>query len=363
MQIEESIDFAVIGHQDSWPNIQSIINGMRSGENIPLTIEQVKGTFSYIPPRSIFSMKARSKTGKTVNGIYIETFIDPDELTPYFLRKNINKVNEAIAVALNRKARIIALGGFTSIVLEGNLSRFDTGTSKITTGNTLTTAYILEGLSRAASVLSKSLQDCNVLIIGATGDIGTACSNYLINKTKVLLLNARNGKKLESYAHKLKEQSADVRWSTCLEELIPEADIIVCVASSASIEIRNYKKPVIICDAGYPKNLDSKIEKDKGVIVFHGGMGTVNHGYDFYPDYRKYFYDYPSPHIAHGCILEAVVLAFEEKFENFSTGKGNIRPESIDEILGLSLKHGVELAPFYNSGGLCEITGLKSSKG
>ncbi|WP_375323589.1 hypothetical protein [Flagellimonas sp. GZD32] len=355
MENETTIDFAVIGHQDNWPSVQSIINGMRLGENEPLTVEQIKGTYSYIPPRSIFKMTAKSKTGKTVHGIYIETFIDPDELTPHFLRKNINKVNEAINVAIHQKAKIIALGGFTSIVLEGNLSQFDTSASKITTGNTLTSAYILKGISEAVNKLDKRLKDCNVLIIGATGDIGTACSHYLCNRVSALLLNARNGRKLEAFVQQFTGSTAQITWSTHLEELIPMADIIICVASSASIEIKNHKKDVIICDAGYPKNLDSKIEEGNDVFVFHGGMGTVNYGYDFMPDYREHFYNYPKPHIAHGCILEAVVLAFEQKFENFSSGKGNIKIENIDKIHELSVKHGVELAPFYNSKGLCEI--------
>ncbi|GLU42649.1 hypothetical protein [Allomuricauda sp. NBRC 101325] len=363
MENEAHIDFAVIGHQDNWPSVQSIINGMRSGENEPLTVAQIKGTFSYIPPRSIFKMTAKSKTGKTVNGVYIETFIDPDELTPHFLRKNINKVNEAISVALKHKSKIIALGGFTSIVLEGNLSQFDTSSSKITTGNTLTSAYILKGVTDAILKLNKRLQDCNVLIIGATGDIGSACTHYLSSKVKGLLLNARNGRKLEAFAQQFTDTSAEIKWNTRLEELIPMADIIICVASSASIEIKDYKKQVVICDAGYPKNLDTKIEEGNGTFVFHGGMGTVNYGYDFKPDYREHFYNYPRPHIAHGCILEAVVLAFEGKYENFSSGKGNIKTESIDKIHELSVKHGVELAPFYNSKGLCEISLPKSSKG
>ena len=351
-QNPEQLDFAVIGHQDSWPNIEAFINGMRSSNVGNLSLEQIKNTFCFIPPRSIFKMKVRSKTGSLINGVYIETFIDPDKLGPQFLRANIKKVNEAIAVAQSLNAKIIALGGFTSIVLEGNLSAFNTTESKITTGNSLTSAYILKGIKKASEKFNIELKVSNVLIIGATGDIGMACTNYLKGSEKSLLLCARNKRRLENFSSEISEDGYKVKYNTDLYQLISQADIIISAASSNEIEIENYKKPVIICDAGYPKNLELKIDEKDGISLFHGGMGQICYGYDFNPDYTKHFYRYPSPHIGHGCILEAIVLAFENKFENYSSGKGNISKRKIDEIYAMSVKHGLELAPFYNSKGL-----------
>ncbi len=349
---QEQLDFAVIGHQDSWPNIEAFINGMRSADVGNLSPEQIKNTFCFIPPRSIFKMKVRSKTGALINGVYIETFIDPDKLGTQYLRANIKKVNEAITVAQNLNAKIIALGGFTSIVLEGNLNAFNTSKTKITTGNSLTSAYILKGIERASEKFNIELKSSNVLIIGATGDIGMACTNYLKGKVKSLLLCARNKRRLENFSCEISEGGYSVKYDTDLYRLISQADIIISAASSNEIEIENYKKPVMICDAGYPKNLELKIDEMEGISLFHGGMGQIGYGYDFIPDYTKHFYRYPSPHIGHGCILEAVVLAFENKFENYSSGKGNISVQKIDEIYAMSIKHGIEIAPFYNSKGL-----------
>jgi len=346
------LDFAVIGHQDSWQNIKMLLNGMRSIDKGSLSIEKIKDIYSFIPPRSIFKMNVRSKTGAGINGAYIETFIDPDKLDAMHLRGNIKKVSDAIYTAQKLNAKIVTLGGFTSIVLEGNFNAFETSKTKLTTGNTLTSAYILKGIEKVTYEHNIHLSDSNILIIGATGDIGMACANYLKSKVKQLLLCARNKKRLEEYANELTEQSISVRHSTTLNELISEADIIISAASSNDIVIQNSKKPVIICDAGYPKNLEQKIEKETGVFLFHGGMGHLQFGYDFDPDYRKYFYNYPAPDIAHGCILEAVVLAFENKLENYSVGKGNISNHKIEEIYKMSLKHGLDVAPFYNAQGL-----------
>ncbi len=47
-----------------------------------------------------------------------------------------------------------------------------------------------------------------------------------------------------------------------------------------------------------------------------------------------------------------MVLAFENKIENYSTGKGNITTDKIEEIYASGLKQGITLAPFHNAKGL-----------
>jgi hypothetical protein len=49
--------------------------------------------------------------------------------------------------------------------------------------------------------------------------------------------------------------------------------------------------------------------------------------YEFKPDYSNSIYRYEAPHIIHGCILEAMILAFENRSENYSSLKGNITIE------------------------------------
>ena len=297
-------------------------------------------------------MKVRSKTGTEINGAYIETFIEPDKLDIPFVRTNISKVRNAALCAKKMGAKIATLGGFTSIVLEGNLDSFSEGETKFTTGNTLTAAFIVKGIEKAAILKEINLQGSSVLIVGATGDIGIACIKFLKNKIEKFLLCARNIQRLEKLAYELKSENMSVSYSISVLDLIAEADVIICVASSTGIKLTGLKKDVLICDAGYPKNLESKIEATAGVHLFHGGMGQISYGYDFDPNYSNNFYRYAAPYIGHGCILEAIVLAFENKFESYSAGKGNITTESIEEIYKLSLKHGIKLAPFYNSKGL-----------
>ena len=358
------IDFAAIGHQDSWQNISAMVNSLRSPGRELLTCEKIKNIYSYIPSSVLFRVKVRSKTGVEINGAYIETFIDPDKLSTHFIRTNISKVMTAMSRAKKQGFKIVTLGGFTSIILEGNLDAFETGETKFTTGNSLTAAFIVKGIEKAACQLQKDLSQSNILIIGATGDIGMACCHYLKSRVSKLLLCARNLKRLAKMSEDLMKEEIHLQYSVQLQELLPEADIIISVASSSGIRLDHCKKNVLICDAGYPKNIEHQIAENRDVHIFHGGMGQVSCGYDFSPDYSQSMYYYDAPHIAHGCILEAMVLAFEKKYENYSSSKGSITIKKMEEIYSLGVKHGIVLAPFYNSKGLWQeerITGLKNS--
>ena len=346
------IDFAAIGHQDSWQNISAMVNSIRNSGQEALTCEKIKDIYSFIPSSVLFKVKVRSKTGTEINGAYIETFIDPDKLCTQFIRTNISKVVTAMSRAKKGGFKIVTLGGFTSIVLEGNLDCFATGETKFTTGNSLTAAFIVKGIEKAADGLHIDLRQSNILIIGATGDIGTACSHYLKSRANKLLLCARNVQRLNKMAAQLTDEKIALRHSVNLQDLLPEADIIISAASSSGIKLDHCKKNVLICDAGYPKNIEHRISDNREVHVFHGGMGQVSCGYDFSPDYSQSMYYYDAPHIMHGCILEAMVLAFEKKYENYSSAKGNITAEKMEDIYALSVKHGIVLAPFYNAKGL-----------
>ena len=144
------LDFAVIGHQDSWENIMSFINGLRTADQEKLPVEKIKTTYSFIPPRDVFKVRVRSATGTEINGVYIETFIDPDKLDMSFASTNIKKVKNAVSWSQKLGAGVVTLGGFTSIVLEGNLGLSADPSAKYTTGNALTSAYIVKALEKAA---------------------------------------------------------------------------------------------------------------------------------------------------------------------------------------------------------------------
>src|SRR6186713_2906943 len=144
------LDFAIIGHQENWQQVTEFVNSVRRKGLERLSDTKLKNIFPYIPPRELFKIKINSASGQPFTGIYIETFIDPDHLTTEYIRTNISKVKKAAKVAEKLKAKIATLGGFTSIVIEGNTELIAENGTSFTTGNTLTAAFIVKGVEQAA---------------------------------------------------------------------------------------------------------------------------------------------------------------------------------------------------------------------
>jgi len=344
------IDFALIGHQDSWKKITGFTDFLCHGRR--LSAEKVSEVYSFIPPRKIFDIEIQSITGKKAKGCYIETFISPDELGLRHWKKNVIKVKEAADCARKLHANIASLGGFTSIVLEGRNDTLNNGSStRFTTGNSLTAAFIVKSLEKACIKFDKQLENQQLLVIGATGDIGSACVQYFSGMVKKLLLCARQHITLQELQRELQEKGLQAESSTELITLPPQADLIIAIASST---IQNFlpslcKNDVIICDAGYPKNLIFDLRFAFEDRLYCGGMGQIKSGYQFTPSIHHDFYDFPVKDVAHGCMLEGVILAFEKLYIPFSTGRGNITPDKIELIYSLAQKHGITEAPFFNA--------------
>src|SRR6185437_5041112 len=176
----------------------------------------------------------------------------------------------------------------------------------------LTAAFIAMGVEKACAYWQKTLSKSKLLIIGSTGDIGSACASYFSGKVEKLLLCARNAGVLRRQSIELTAKGIWNSASIYLKDLINEADIIISVASSVIHEndFENINCDTIVCDAGYPKNLQSTHIKNHERL-FYGGMGMVTGGYEFENNLERSFYKFPLPSVSHGCLLEAVALAME----------------------------------------------------
>jgi predicted amino acid dehydrogenase len=91
-----------------------------------------------------------------------------------------------------------------------------------------------------------------------------------------------------------------------------------------------------------------------GARIFFGGLGQISGGMTFTPDFHGILNRHPFPDVVHGCLLEGMALALEGRFEPFSQGRGHITPERVAEIEAIAARHGIHLAPFYNSDGPLE---------
>jgi fatty aldehyde-generating acyl-ACP reductase len=341
--------FAAIGHQESWGQIASIVDKMRGSAQPALTEAQLREIVPWIPPRTVgrFTVAA-APNASPIHGVYIDTFITPDELALRPTRRVLDKVRDGIRAAEREGARVAALGGFTSILAEAMAIPCD-GNLALTTGNTLTAALIVRGVERAASLLDRSLDAEDLLVIGATGDVGSACARCFVGRTRRLLLAARGQERLEREAAQLRSFGA-VETSTEVCELLRQASIVIAVTSAPTpaFALDACAPDAIVCDAGYPKNMQVATSNSSRRI-FWGGMGRLAGGLARNDGVQ---YSFPVAHAAHGCMLEGAVLAMAGRYEAFSTGRGRITPHRVQEMWQLATACGMSLAPLFDRAGL-----------
>jgi predicted amino acid dehydrogenase len=247
----------------------------------------------------------------------------------------------------------VSLGGFSSILIEGNFHQLPERADTIfTTGNTLTVAFIVQGIRKLCEQEGRDISKSTLLIVGATGDVGSGCARCLAPFVKRVVLCARNAKRLQTLAAELEADGTEVEIASGLKQVPCPANIVICAASLASPSLRLgcIAPEAIICDAGYPKNLSPRGDM-RDARVFFGGLGQIAGGLSFKPDFKGVLNRHPFPEVAHGCLLEGMALALARRFEPFSQGRGLITRERVEEIEAVAALHGIHLAPFFNAEG------------
>jgi len=350
------VDFALVGHQESWRVAADVVAVLRGPKYTPLPDDEIRDILPWIPPRAVCHVEVDSTIGMKARGLYIDSFIPPDRLGDAYVHENIARVRGAAAYAIRAGAKIVSLGGFSSILIEGNFDhlpeRHDT---VFTTGNTLTVGFIVQGIKKMCAVEDRKLGRSTLLIVGATGDVGSGCARCLAPFVRRVLISARNVGRLRRLAAELESHGVKVEIATDLRRFSAEANIVICAASLAapSLLLGRIAPRALICDAGYPKNLSPGAQMP-GTTVFFGGLGQIIGGLRFTPDFHGILNRHPFPDVVHGCLLEGMALALEGRFEPFSQGRGFITPERVEESETIAGRHGIHLAPLYNADGPVE---------
>ncbi len=260
----------------------------------------------------------------------------------------------AIEIARRLGAHLVGLGGFTSIIGDSGLEISRKSSLPVTSGNTYTAAIILRSLYKAAALLELDLKVARIAVIGATGDIGSACAKELAKRCGSLVLVARNEERLHMLSETLKKECALVGIVKKPAQATSDADIVITVTSSITtlIEPHELKSGAIICDASYPANITQEIRKMRDdVLVFEGGIVS-------WPELQSQvtedspLWDFNPPMIGvHGCFAETMLLALEKRFGTYSIGRGNITSEKMNEIAHIADKYRMSPAQFWHGRG------------
>lgn len=332
--------FGLIGHLTSLEHAQAVAKDL----GYPEYADQGLDFWCSAPPQIVDEITVKSITGQTIEGRYVESCFLPEMLSRRRFKAAVRKILNAMALAQKSDLDITALGGFSSIIFENfNLSQqqqvrnVELEFERFTTGNTHTAYIICRQVELGAAQLGLDLSQATVAVCGATGDIGSAVCRWLEAKTDVadLLLVARNQERLQNLQAELGRGKI-----LSLDEALPLADIIVWVASMPKgVEINPsvLKKPCLLIDGGYPKNLDSKIQHPE-IMVLKGGI--VEHSLDIGWHIMEIVdMDTPNRQLF-ACFAEAMLLEFEKIHTSFSWGRNQITVANMEKIGQLSVKHG-----------------------
>ena len=255
------VDFALIGHQESWRAAADVLAVLRGPQHTPLPDDEIKDILPWIPPRAVCHVEIGSIGGTKARGLYIDSFIPPDRLEAAYVHENIARVRGAAAYAIKAGAKIVSLGGFSSILIEGNFDQLpERHDTVFTTGNTLTVGFIVQGIKKMCALEDRNLRRSTLLIVGATGDVGSGCARCLAPFVGRVLLSARNLERLRRLAAELEAHRVQVEIAIDLQRFSAEADLVICAASlaSPSLLLGRITPHAIVCDAGYPKNLSQR---------------------------------------------------------------------------------------------------------
>lgn len=291
--------------------------------------------------------RIRSKEGLAISGICAAVPLMPIEFDSLDREVVLGAVEQAASLLARKGARIVGLGGFTSVVVDDASALSKKAGVPLTSGNTLTAALALEGIYRGVYELDMSLLNATAAIVGATGDIGWACATALSRKVRKLNIAARNEKQLNALALELRRGAkASVEAFKYAKDAVHGADIVISSANAMSTVINpvHLKPGAIVCDVAFPANIGRELARARDdILVFDGGLAEIHHPEDAYNGHLGSSIHAKS---VFGCLAETMALAFEGRFEPYSAGRGRITEERMAEIKAMARKHGIMLADF-----------------
>ncbi|MGB4872027.1 MAG: hypothetical protein WBP47_18370, partial [Candidatus Promineifilaceae bacterium] len=327
-------------------NVKFIHNDPRFRWTRYLPNKLVETVAAYMPPMYISRITGGQSptTGQKIEGYLFSLAATPREMMRHGERFTYNRLNAAARMSERKGARIMGLGAFTSVVGDAGITVAHESDIAITSGNSLTVSATLEAAKQAVIKMgAKDLTKGKVMIIGATGSIGSICSRLLAQAIFDVVLVSIEPERLIDLKRTIQEETpgANVTIATKADGLLGDCDLIVTATSAFGqriVDISQCKPGAVVCDVARPADIN-KAEADlrPDVLVIESGEVLIPGDIDF-----GYNIGLP-PKTAYACLAETALLAMEGRFEDYTLGR-NITIERVKEIYRLFKKHEFQIA-------------------
>ncbi|MFN2137343.1 MAG: serine carboxypeptidase [Candidatus Promineifilaceae bacterium] len=308
--------------------------------------ELVERVAAYMPPLYLSRITGGKSpaTGQQIEGYLISLAATPRQMMARGERFTYDRLHKAAQIAERRGARIMGLGAFTSVVGDAGITVAHEADIAITSGNSLTVAATLEAAKQAVLKMGASdLTKGRVMIIGATGSIGSVCSRLIAQAIYDVVLVSIEPERLIELKRTILAETPEARVSiaTRPDEQLPTCDLIITATSAFGqriVDISKCKPGAVICDVARPPDInEAEAAYRPDVLVIESGEvlipGDIDFGYDI---------GLP-PKTAYACLAETALLAMEGRFEDYTLGR-NISVERVKEIYRLFKKHEFAIA-------------------
>ena len=262
------IHFALLGHPADYQHFVRLskLQSCCLHDHRDTSIKLVGWMPSYVTNhRPIASLR-----GVAVEGRLIICPFFPDQIqTASEMKRAYDKVVAGCELAQQLGAKVVSLGGFTSILdgANGNALAAQLGLT-ITSGNSLTAALAVAQLLRVLESTGRPIQQETVAIIGATGDIDAFVLLMLSTAGQRIYLVARNRRRLEAFQQEI---GTVIPVDIATESRRARGDIVIVAAAASAAPIldeSDLAAGTIVCDLGYPKNLSQSPEARTDVLIF-----------------------------------------------------------------------------------------------
>jgi predicted amino acid dehydrogenase len=295
------------------------------------------------PPILVDHLKGIRSEHNEAEGWFVATTLSAKQMLELPLQTVLGKIIRAGKKAERAGAKVLGLGAFTSVVGDAGITIAKNLRIPVTTGNSLTVATAIQATRQAAVLMDIEPQRSHLVVIGATGAIGTVCARMLAPHVGSLTIVARDESKLEHLAGLIMSESGKaVNISTDPRRSVRKAELVVTVTGSAEsvLHTEDLKPGAVVCDVARPRDVAKAVaQKRPDVLVIEGGLVEVP------GEYRSEFRFGLPKGVVYACMAETMLLALEKRYECFTLGR-NIRIEQVRQIEAMARKHGFHLAGF-----------------
>ena len=361
----------------------------------PSELEELAGRFEDSAKPFVGStVRIESAAGRVATGDFIMLPKSTAQLLRLSPDDALDDVAAAVRLGKERGAKIVGLGGYTSVVAQNLRALLKLGVP-LTTGNSYTVVSAIEAALEASRVAAGKLENSRAAIVGGGGSIGSALASLLAERVASLVLVARERDAVAmrsryamilarmvrhlrrrlgegavfhegTLAHALvrvpcgvelaptgrvrmddglesrlldEVRDLPVRWTTDLGASAAQSDLIFLATSSPEELLRSdmVQAGTVVCDLSRPANVSEDLYRRDDVMVIDGGIVEIPGR----PDLGFHFG--LARGLGYACMAETMMLALEHHYEHTSLGR-DLEEGTLDFLHGLAGKHGFRLA-------------------